>query len=544
MSLGANARQVLRFAICLLVAQALLALPASTKHRASRLRATKASSVSSLPTPGYRMVTSAGGMLAFGGASLSGSLNGTTPPSPVVSMASFPGGGGYWLLSKDGQVYSFGRASNYGGPSGAPVPMVAIAADPRGGYWVAAANGEVWGFGGAPELGSAVDPGGAIVGMASYPNGTGYWLVTSDGQVFAFGSAPELGSLPPGSTSNVIGMAVPPSGLGYWLATSTGQVYAFGDVPFAGSIPSKGLRASSPITSIASDPDGAGYWLASSTAEVYAFGQAPLRGPLGTGIELTHPVVAIVGAQGTSTSNLTGVFEGLDPPGPFPRGAAGFDVSFPECSGPMPGGHSIAVVGIENGYPYSTNPCLGTELQWAGYPLAVYLNTGPVPSPPPSQATSGPAGNCPSNSTCQGFNWGWNNAVYAVNALIQAGMPAQEPASWWLDVEMANGWGSDAAQNAAVIQGTIAALESVGLTVGLYSTTDMWDAITGGYVPSPELPEWYPMGTPGNPLSWCGPYSPFNGQNLQFAGGPIWIVQALGFANPPNDTNYDEDFAC
>jgi hypothetical protein len=205
---------------------------------------------------------------------------------------------------------------------------------------------------------------------------------------------------------------------------------AFGDVPFAGSIRSKGLQASSPITSIAADPDGAGYWLVSSTAEVYAFGQAPLRGPLGAGIELTHPVVAIVGAQGSSTSNLTGVFEGLDPPGPFPKAAAGYDVSFPESSGPMPGGHAIAIVGIENGYPHSTNPYLGTELQWAGYPLAVDLNTGPVPSPAPSQATSGPAGSCPSNATCQGFNWGWNNAVYAVNALLKAGMPAQEPASW------------------------------------------------------------------------------------------------------------------
>jgi len=530
--------------LCLLAAQVLLVVPASSRHATHRLQGSRPSSAASPPTPGYRMVTSAGGMLAFGGASLEGSLNGTAPPSPVVAMASTPQGGGYWLLSADGQVYAFGDASNYGGPTGEPARMVAIAGDHQGGYWVAAANGEVWSLGGAPELGSASNPDGAVVGIASYPNGTGYWLVTSTGQVQAFGSAPNLGSLPPGSTSNVIGISVAPSGLGYWLATSTGEVYAFGDAPFAGSIPSERLQAKAPVTAIAADPDGPGYWLATSTGEVYAFGQAPMRGPLGSGIELDHPVVAMVGAQGTSTSNLTGVFEGLDPPGPFPRGAAGYDVSFPECPGPMPGGHSIAVVGIENGYPYSTNPCLGTELQWAGYPLAVYLNTGPVPSPPPSQATSGPAGNCPSNSTCQGFNWGWNNAVYAVNALKTAGMPAQEPASWWLDVEMANDWGPNTSQNAAVIHGTIAALESVGLTVGIYSTTHMWDDITGGYVPSPELPEWYPMGTPGNPLAWCGPYSPFNGQNLQFAGGPIWIVQALGFANPPNDTNYDEDFAC
>jgi hypothetical protein len=46
MSEKANERHALRVVLCLLVAQALLALPASTTHRASRLRATQTSSVS------------------------------------------------------------------------------------------------------------------------------------------------------------------------------------------------------------------------------------------------------------------------------------------------------------------------------------------------------------------------------------------------------------------------------------------------------------------------------------------------------------------
>ncbi|HVB91380.1 MAG TPA: L,D-transpeptidase family protein [Acidimicrobiales bacterium] len=65
-----------------------------------------------------------------------------------------------------------------------------------GGYWVATAKGSVYSFGDAQSFGSM---GGQalnapIVGLAATPTGAGYWLVASDGGVFSFGDAAFHGS--------------------------------------------------------------------------------------------------------------------------------------------------------------------------------------------------------------------------------------------------------------------------------------------------------------------------------------------------------------
>ena len=49
-----------------------------------------------------------GGIFAFGDAPFDGSTGNDALSEPMVGMAAPPGGGGYWLESADGAVFSFG----------------------------------------------------------------------------------------------------------------------------------------------------------------------------------------------------------------------------------------------------------------------------------------------------------------------------------------------------------------------------------------------------------------------------------------------------
>ena len=75
-------------------------------------------------------------------------------------MATAPSGKGYWLIARDGGVFSFG------------VPY----------------------YGSLPGTGLCSKP----LGMQIRPTltGHGYFIVAANGRVFAFGDAPFLGSIP------------------------------------------------------------------------------------------------------------------------------------------------------------------------------------------------------------------------------------------------------------------------------------------------------------------------------------------------------------
>ena len=67
------------------------------------------------------------------------------------------------------------------------------------GYWMIGKDGSVFSFGGAPFEGSL--PGlnihvSDIVSLVPTSTGKGYWMIGSDGGVFAFGDAGFVGSLP------------------------------------------------------------------------------------------------------------------------------------------------------------------------------------------------------------------------------------------------------------------------------------------------------------------------------------------------------------
>ena len=202
---------------------------------------------------------------------------------PVVGMAGTPDGQGFWLVSSDGGVFAFGSAAFYGSTGSLHLnqPMVGMAVTPDGrGYWLVGSDGGVFAFGDASFYGSmgGLPLNAAIVGVASSPDGKGYWLVGSDGGVFAFGDARFAGSTG-GMTLNAPVVSIASSGTGgYWLVASDGGVFSYGGAAFYGSM--GGTRLNAPVTAIAPSAGGSGYWLAGADGGVFDFGKALFHGSL------------------------------------------------------------------------------------------------------------------------------------------------------------------------------------------------------------------------------------------------------------------------
>jgi hypothetical protein len=247
-----------------------------------------------LGTPTHRAtaehaVGAAASGAAFGDASDLGSMNGKALAQPVVGMAASRTGKGYWLVARDGGIFSFGDAAFFGSTGAIRLnqPIVGMTATATGrGYWFVAADGGIFSFGDARFYGStgALHLNAPIVGMASTPSGRGYWLVARDGGIFSFGDARYLGS-PSGVGQSVTGMTVSSTGAGYWVAAGDGRVFSFGDARSLAA----GAGAATPTVAVAATPDGGGYWAASSTGAVRAVGSAPQYAPATT----TSAVVGI-----------------------------------------------------------------------------------------------------------------------------------------------------------------------------------------------------------------------------------------------------------
>ncbi len=224
---------------------------------------------------------------------------------PLVGMAATPDGGGYWLVSGDGGIFSFGDAGFHGSVGGTALnsPIVGMAPTHDGqGYWLVASDGGIFAFGDAAFDGSM---GGTplnqpIAGMASTRDGRGYWLVARDGGIFSFGDANFDGSVG-GTVLNrpIVGMAPTADGQGYWLVASDGGIFSFGDAAFDGSM--GGTPLNRPIVGMAPTADGQGYWLVASDGGIFSFGDAGFRGSAG-GLPLA-PVIGVA-ARGTGGGYL------------------------------------------------------------------------------------------------------------------------------------------------------------------------------------------------------------------------------------------------
>src|SRR6478672_1536896 len=83
----------------------------------------------------------------------------------------------------------------------------------------------------------------------------------------------------------------------------------------------------------------------------------------------------------------------------FAAGRYGNDISWPQCGGAFPTKAGFGIIGVNGGRPFTQNPCLAAEWQWAstakGAP-AYYMNLS-------NPGTSDPSG------------YGASAAAYALN---------------------------------------------------------------------------------------------------------------------------------
>jgi hypothetical protein len=183
--------------------------------------------------------------------------------------------------------------------------------------------------------------------------------------------------------------------------------------------------------------------------------------------------------------------------------ARGYDISYPQCGPAYPVNPDFAIVGVNGGIVFSANPCLASELGWAGGATGqLYANTG---NPGPALSSHWPVGQAsprfcdatnPDTADCA-FDYGYNAAQHsfatAAAAYAQLGIQASpNGARWWLDVETSNSWRTDTSLNVAALEGAVAYLrDTAGVTrLGFYSTQQQWDTITGGTLVFSAHPSW------------------------------------------------------
>lgn len=205
------------------------------------------------------------------------------------------------------------------------------------------------------------------------------------------------------------------------------------------------------------------------------------------------------------------------PPVYFPVTSQGVDISWPQCDGGnLPQKYGFSIVGVNDGRPFTINPCFVDEAGWShgatsgGSPyLYVNMEIG--------FRQNGPRNCGPTDMTCQAYNYGAQSAQFAVNVARSVGVSSPV---YWLDVEVGNNWSWNPDYNANVVSGAIDQLHTNGVIAGIYSTPIMWNLIAAGY--KPGVPVWE-AGAPdvGSALAYC--------QNA-FAGGPVWLSQFGGGA--------------
>jgi hypothetical protein len=177
----------------------------------------------------------------------------------------------------------------------------------------------------------------------------------------------------------------------------------------------------------------------------------------------------------------------------------------------FPAGGGVAIAGVNGGLPFAANPCLASELAWAGAGGELYANTadpGPLLSSHwPNGQTSPQQCNTTTlagadTASCA-YDYGWNAAAdsyadavagYIAAGLAPAGATATPgPNTWWLDVETDNSWEPTVANNLAELQGEVDYLKSVGAaTVGFYAPPAAWATVIGSSTMFSAQPFWLP----------------------------------------------------
>jgi hypothetical protein len=241
------------------------------------------------------------------------------------------------------------------------------------------------------------------------------------------------------------------------------------------------------------------------------------------------PARRLLTTLATAAASVVGVVGA--PPAAAAEVLYGHDVSWPQCPAsqggydlPMPPPDSdFVVVGLTKGLPFTTNPCLRSQVRWArerGVPTHGYTMAG---FPTSSQlSTYGDAGPW-SSATRAGrlSNAGYAEARFAVRRMADVGF---DPPVVWIDVEprTAQPWPTGATavrESRLVIEGLMRGLRDAGYSYGLYSYLYGWGEITGGWR-LPGVPVWATAGTldyPAEARDRCTQPS--------FSGGRVYLSQ-------------------
>jgi LysM repeat protein len=228
-----------------------------------------------------------------------------------------------------------------------------------------------------------------------------------------------------------------------------------------------------------------------------------------------------VPTSGAATLDLAHLIEN----NPYRSGQLGIDISYPNCAAPLPPTHGFAVIGLNAGRPFTSNPCFADEWATTGPPRSVYINTAYSPTlarhiSPDCAVAASAAGSMP--SVRRAYAVGCSEAAAALEQLGGTNANAV-----WLDVEPDNSWSQRRKLNAAAIKGILEYLltQSPGPTIGVYSNETYWEQIVGRWR-SLSVPEWIAIQAPDPPGCPTG-----------FAAGPVWLAQST-------DGNLDRDTVC
>lgn len=205
----------------------------------------------------------------------------------------------------------------------------------------------------------------------------------------------------------------------------------------------------------------------------------------------------------------------------------GADVGWPQCpegmgipekqgqGQPMPDDDSeFVIIGLTNSPSFTTNPCLGDQIDWAKE-RDLWIGAYSVVSYPSDDELEEYGAQGPWDGTARlGAlrNVGYAAAEYNVRTMREHDLDVPVV---WIDVEPVPKfeWSNDTAANAAVIVGMARGYRESGHRIGVYSLESMWSQIAG------ELrlyaPEWRPAGGTGRAEaeSRCGEEWSFQGGN-------------------------------
>jgi len=216
----------------------------------------------------------------------------------------------------------------------------------------------------------------------------------------------------------------------------------------------------------------------------------------------------------------------------LPRGATGYDVSWPNSCSATVSGAAFGIVGVNHGKPFTfnnTNNCFSMQYQKAAATgsASVYINTaysGAYKRNITSTCSSLVSSTGLTGSYAQAWEIGCSEAQTSFDA---AGTTTA--VMWWLDVETGNSWSSsNFTLNDDAIRGAADRLHGLtGKPVGVYSTSSSWYAITRNANLSSTIDGEWDAGASACPASGT----------IGFTGAAIWLEQT-------GQTGIDSDTAC